>query len=37
MRCKEDIVYFAENFFTIIADGVRQHIPLREYQTNALT
>lgn len=31
LRCKDDIIYFAENFFTIIADGVRMHIPLRDY------
>lgn len=36
MRCKEDIIYFAENFFTIIADGERKHIPLRDYQKDFL-
>lgn len=36
-RCQKDIIYFAENFFTIIADGVRQHIPLRGYQKDFLT
>lgn len=37
LKCKEDIIYFAENFFTIVADGVRMHIPLRDYQKDFLT
>lgn len=36
LKAKEDIIYFAENFFTIIADGVRTHIPLRPYQKDFL-
>lgn len=37
MKCKGDIIYFAESFFTIIADGVKQHIPLRAYQKEFLS
>lgn len=38
-RAKEDVVYFAQNFFTIIDlsdGGKRKHIPLREYQLDFL-
>lgn len=37
-RCQTDIIYFAENFFTIVdlSDGRRKHIPLRKYQTKFL-
>lgn len=37
-RCKEDVIYFAENFFTIIdpTDLKRKHIPLRSYQRRFL-
>lgn len=35
-RCTKDIKYFAENFFTIIAQGKRMHIPLRDYQKDVL-
>lgn len=36
-RSKEDILYFAENFFTIInGDRKREHIKLREYQVRML-
>ena len=37
-RCKEDIIYFAENFFTItdLSEGKRKHIPLRKHQTKFL-
>ena len=36
-RCKEDVCYFAENFFTIIDKTERKKIPLRDYQRRALT
>ena len=36
-KCKEDVCYFAENFFTIIDKTVRKKIPLRDYQRRALT
>lgn len=32
IRCTQDIKYFAENYFTIIAEGKRCTIPLRPYQ-----
>lgn len=35
-RCVDDIKYFAENFFTIIAAGKRCKIPLRPYQKDFL-
>lgn len=35
-RCKDDICYFAEHFFTIIDKTVRKKIPLREYQKRVL-
>lgn len=35
-KCKEDVCYFAENFFTIIDKTVRKKIPLRDYQRRAL-
>lgn len=36
-KSKEDILYFAENFFTIInGDRKREHIKLREYQVRML-
>lgn len=36
-KCKEDICYFAENFFIIISKSKRQKITLREYQKRFLT
>ena len=36
-KCKEDVCYFAENFFTIIDQSVRKVIPLRDYQRRILT
>lgn len=35
-RCKTDIIFFAENFFTIIAASKRIKIPLRDYQKKFL-
>ena len=35
-RCKTDIIFFAENFFTIISAGKRIRIPLRDYQKKFL-
>lgn len=35
-RCKTDIIYFAENFFTIISKSKRIKIPLRDYQKKFL-
>ena len=35
-RCKNDITYFAENFFIIISAGKRIKIPLRDYQRKFL-
>lgn len=35
-RCKNDIAYFAENFFVIISAGKRIKIPLRDYQRKFL-
>lgn len=35
-RCKNDISYFAENFFVIISAGKRIKIPLRDYQRKFL-
>ena len=35
-RCKTDIIFFAENFFTIISAGERIRIPLRDYQKKFL-
>lgn len=35
-KCKEDVCYFAENFFTIIDRTVRKKIPLRDYQRRIL-
>ena len=35
-RCKTDIIFFAENFFTIISAGQRIRIPLRDYQKKFL-
>lgn len=36
-RCKDDIIYFAENFFYIVnPDTGKQKIPLYEYQKKAL-
>ena len=35
-KCKEDVCYFAENFFTIIDQSVRKIIPLRDYQRRIL-
>ena len=35
-RCQDDIIYFSENYFTIIDKGVRKHIPLRPYQKKFL-
>lgn len=35
-KASEDIIYFAENFFTIIDATVRKKIPLREYQKRIL-
>lgn len=37
VRASEDIIYFAENFFTIVARGKRQKIKLRNYQKKFLT
>lgn len=35
-RCKTDIIFFAENFFTIITKSKRIKIPLRDYQKKFL-
>lgn len=35
-RCKTDIIYFAENFFTIVSKNKRIKIPLRDYQKKFL-
>lgn len=35
-RCKNDIIFFAENFFTIITASKRVKIPLRDYQRKFL-
>lgn len=35
-RCKNDIAYFAENFFTIVSASKRIKIPLRDYQRKFL-
>lgn len=35
-RCKNDIIFFAENFFTIISASKRIKIPLRDYQKKFL-
>lgn len=35
-RCKTDIIFFAENFFTIVSAGERIKIPLRDYQKKFL-
>lgn len=35
-RCKTDIIFFAENFFTIISESKRVKIPLRDYQKKFL-
>lgn len=35
-RCKTDIIFFAENFFTIISASKRIKIPLRDYQKKFL-
>lgn len=35
-RCKTDIIFFAENFFTIISKSERIKIPLRDYQKKFL-
>lgn len=37
-KCKNDVVFFAENFFTIVdpTDLKRKHIPLRKYQKRFL-
>ena len=35
-RCKTDIIFFAENFFTIISKSKRIKIPLRDYQKKFL-
>lgn len=35
-KCKNDIIFFSENFFTIITASKRVKIPLREYQKKFL-
>lgn len=35
-RCKTDIIFFAQEFFTIVSAGKRIKIPLRDYQKEFL-
>lgn len=35
-RCQNDIIFFAEEFFTIVSAGKRIKIPLRDYQKEFL-
>jgi hypothetical protein len=35
-KCRDDIIYFAEQYFMIVAEEGLVHIQLREYQKNIL-